>query len=497
MTARRALHGDAERRAFNPPGQRAFGACARTRQDDGGARAGTWNADVLSGQLPVSSPEGSSRTGAVIAGAQLGDVPVESPLVHDRATGPVKRHVAVRGPATPPDGLAKCSRLAADPCAAGDCPQCAGTDGVAGWCGGVAFSTAAHRWEREADRAATTVLGTAISRPISTPSRTPAGRAEHLDAALASEGLASTGAPLEPATRAFFEQGFGRSLRAVRLHADARATRAARSLNARAYTVGAHIAVRDGRVDQRDPGTRCLLAHELGHTIQQSGGGPLGLTRVQGMPVQRLDASGAAEALGPTADIRGALCDKIVPGTDRTRAEMLEVAHDEAYSWLRDALFEMSERDTGDPEEELTAQVRAAAGSYFGLPSFRHARQLGVYDEVLALWKDVFDVMGRMLDAKVQRYRCDCRGPLAITWPGLSHISVCRDFFGLPDDKQAATLIHEWAHRYGPPVVRRVSETYSTNKKYGALPREQLVQMPDAYMLFVWDLGGTTPATAF
>jgi hypothetical protein len=57
----------------------------------------------------------------------------------------------------------------------------------------------------------------------------------------------------------------------VRIHADAMAAESARQLNARAYTVGNHIAFDAG---EYAPGTetgRRLLAHELTHVTQQSG----------------------------------------------------------------------------------------------------------------------------------------------------------------------------------------------------------------------------------
>lgn len=85
------------------------------------------------------------------------------------------------------------------------------------------------------------------------------------------EVLASPGQPLDSATRAFFEPRFGYDFGRVRVHADAGAETSARSINARAYTVGHHIAFDTG---QFAPGTgegNRLLAHELSHVVQQAG----------------------------------------------------------------------------------------------------------------------------------------------------------------------------------------------------------------------------------
>jgi len=83
--------------------------------------------------------------------------------------------------------------------------------------------------------------------------------------------LRSGGQPLDSGTRAFFEPRFGHDFSRVRVHADARAAESARAVNALAYTVGDHIAFASALYDPRTSGGRRLLAHELAHTVQQSG----------------------------------------------------------------------------------------------------------------------------------------------------------------------------------------------------------------------------------
>ena len=58
----------------------------------------------------------------------------------------------------------------------------------------------------------------------------------------------------------------------MRLHTDAAADRAARALNARAFTIGRHIAFAAGEYRPDSSAGRHLLAHELSHVVQQSGG---------------------------------------------------------------------------------------------------------------------------------------------------------------------------------------------------------------------------------
>jgi hypothetical protein len=84
------------------------------------------------------------------------------------------------------------------------------------------------------------------------------------------------GQRLPDSTRAFFEPRFGHDFGSVRVHADSRATQAANSVQARAFTVGRDIVF---GANQSQPGTqagRTLLAHELTHVVQQgSAGGQL------------------------------------------------------------------------------------------------------------------------------------------------------------------------------------------------------------------------------
>src|SRR5437660_1603706 len=82
--------------------------------------------------------------------------------------------------------------------------------------------------------------------------------------------LRSSGHPLDPATRAFMEAGFGHDFSRVRIHADDQAAASARAVHALAYTVGRGVVFGAG---QYAPGTtagRRLLAHELAHVVQQA-----------------------------------------------------------------------------------------------------------------------------------------------------------------------------------------------------------------------------------
>lgn len=79
------------------------------------------------------------------------------------------------------------------------------------------------------------------------------------------------GSPLPKATRAFFEPRFGVDLSGVRVHTGSQAAETAKSINARAFTVGQNIAFGGGQYAPESQDGRKLLAHELTHTIQQGG----------------------------------------------------------------------------------------------------------------------------------------------------------------------------------------------------------------------------------
>lgn len=84
--------------------------------------------------------------------------------------------------------------------------------------------------------------------------------------------LGSPGRPLDDASRAYFEPRFGHDLSQVRIHADAQAARSAEAVNALAYTIGRDVVFAEGHYRPETSAGKQLLAHELTHVVQQSGG---------------------------------------------------------------------------------------------------------------------------------------------------------------------------------------------------------------------------------
>lgn len=97
-------------------------------------------------------------------------------------------------------------------------------------------------------------------------------RAVALAATAAVRDSARPGSPLPQEVRSLFEPRFGHDFSRVRVHADGRAADAARAVGTRAYTFGRDIVFGSG---EYAPGTmegRRVLAHELGHVVEQADG---------------------------------------------------------------------------------------------------------------------------------------------------------------------------------------------------------------------------------
>ena len=82
----------------------------------------------------------------------------------------------------------------------------------------------------------------------------------------------SAGRPLDAGTRDQMGSHFGQDFNNVRVHDDNEAHRAAKSLNAEAFTTGRDIYFSQGAYNPSSQGGQKLLAHELAHVVQQNQG---------------------------------------------------------------------------------------------------------------------------------------------------------------------------------------------------------------------------------
>ena len=130
------------------------------------------------------------------------------------------------------------------------------------------------------------------------------------------EVLHSPGEPIEASTRAFFELRFGNDFSRVRVHTDARAAESAQVVKARAYAVGHDVVFAAGQYAPRTAAGRQLLAHELAHTVQQSGASAAlasapALASVP--PISRPHAAAEREAHAAAEAVSGGLAFAVTP----------------------------------------------------------------------------------------------------------------------------------------------------------------------------------------
>ncbi|MCA8881318.1 MAG: DUF4157 domain-containing protein [Rhodobacteraceae bacterium] len=213
----------------------------------------------------------------------------------------------------------------------GKCPECA-TQEQLGIRPKLTVNVPGDRYEQEADRIADQVVSRSrVVRPSALAPSTrlrrqvednkhddneiqarSAGAARPSAVDVAAAAVSSGGRPLSRSERSFFEPRMGHDFSKVRVHDDTRAGAAANGIDARAYTLGNHIAFAPGARNLASIGGRRLMAHELVHTLQ----------RTESCLVQRAPPTDDAEAsesqLSPHFILK-----RVLAGGYRTPSELL------------------------------------------------------------------------------------------------------------------------------------------------------------------------------
>jgi hypothetical protein len=206
-------------------------------------------------------------------------------------------------------------------------------------------------YEQEADRVAEQVLAMPAHPDVSgAPPRVQRFSAQssgQMSAAPASVDLVlgGPGRPLDRPLRHDMERRFGFDFSRVRVHVDAASAESAGHIDARAYTAGHHIVFGANQFSPRTLAGRRLLAHELTHVVQQTGGGAGALRRdvVQREPAfspfppaeDLLDAYKWQMAADDFDDIarRLEIAFRTHPEPERYLQEVFEEAADDYSSW--------------------------------------------------------------------------------------------------------------------------------------------------------------------
>lgn len=171
------------------------------------------------------------------------------------------------------------------------------------------------------------------------------------------EVLDTPGEPLDSATRSFMEPRFGHDFSQVRVHATPGAATSAAAVQARAYTVGQHIVLGAGSPSRGSLSGRLLLAHELAHVVQQSGGRGAA-PEVSPSAPHEADARAAAQAVATGGEARVASRTGI--GLARQAVNEMQGVVMVAGDLVEETLGLVT-RNTGEIEEAL-ATIRDMGG---------------------------------------------------------------------------------------------------------------------------------------
>ncbi|AVH73343.1 eCIS core domain-containing protein [Nostoc sp. 'Lobaria pulmonaria (5183) cyanobiont'] len=107
------------------------------------------------------------------------------------------------------------------------------------------------------------------------------------------------------------EQAFGADFSGVKVHTDGQSDQLNRSIQARAFTTGQDVFFRQGEYNPGSRGGQELLAHELTHVVQQSGGA----VQRSPLPPQQFPQHPATEAL------LASVGDRVIQGKGEKRTE--------------------------------------------------------------------------------------------------------------------------------------------------------------------------------
>lgn len=124
--------------------------------------------------------------------------------------------------------------------------------------------------------------------------------------------LRGRGQTLPASARAFFEPRLANDFGEVRIHTDSRSAELARSVDARAFTVGWDVIFGAGQYAPESREGRRLLAHELTHVVQQA---------APAMPLKRREAIYRGRISGPGGSEDVAITSKQLPTLSELRLQ--------------------------------------------------------------------------------------------------------------------------------------------------------------------------------
>ena len=184
--------------------------------------------------------------------------------------------------------------------------------------------------------------------------------------------LRSPGREMEPTTRREMESRIGFDFGRVRLHTDARAGESAQGLSARAYTVGSDVVFAPGKYAPQTTEGRHLLAHELTHVVQQTGG------------TERASAAGLHVAKPAARVVQRSWSGRDIPGVGWLLDKIHELPGYDLFSFVigKDLI---EDKDVDRNAWTLTEAVLQLLGP-FGKALFERLKSVGKALELAYQW---------------------------------------------------------------------------------------------------------------
>ena len=253
----------------------------------------------------------------------------------------------------------------------------------------LVVGAAGDRFEQEAEQMAERVAAGPADAPLlHAPPRiprlhTPGTREAVVGPASVDRALSSPGQALDRGLRSQLEPHFGHDLSAVRVHTGASADDSARELNAEAYAVGHDIVFGTGRYAPHTPAGRHLLAHELTHVVQQTGGqsspgGRLLQRTLRVNPSHPLSARPTDRGAGRVVPTSAFTPAQLAAGSKSTGCCCLQVLAASAHDWT----IEVSELIGARTVPSLHQVYLNPAGSPIEYGSFTAAGSLAFQGDV-------------------------------------------------------------------------------------------------------------------
>jgi Domain of unknown function (DUF4157) len=353
----------------------------------------------------------------------------------------------------------------------------------------LSISSPGDVFEREADAVADQVMRMPDDPLIS---RKTNGGAEGSTVSSSFTNRLGPGAPLDSASRNYFEPRFGRDFSAVRVHTDEAAASSAAAIHARAYTIGRDVVFAAG---QFSPGTsdgQHLLAHELAHVAQQEHGAPATIRRE---PADGDNLAPTEQPVPLDEPNKAPSCDDVCGNTtDKCTQEPGEQCSDDMSkkvmaAWTA-AATQLSSAIDAMNESPLSATTLASLKANFNWSPGGSPKDL-----TTTVSTNLSTAATKMSDNLCLKCATECqKGGVAqiarargVNCLGSNCFRICPNFTAA----DTHVLLHELFHR----VVSSVDDLYRNQPGYPP-PPSMALKMADCYASLIDDTSAAAAAAA-